>query len=385
MSRDLGLRQSVMQFTLPAGIQQGIVMQKGKGFDRLRLAAMVATASASLFGAARTARAGTSATVNAGGANWRVFNSGQGPGTAPFLPAGCTPTRFERDKDSGGGNAPAGTGNGCAMNIRDAAIGQQSDAYDGVFLLAVNGTQYRDPDGAFTVAGTTVSGGPVTLSGLTVTADYFFATTAPVARGIYSFANASGAPVTITATLGYNVGSDGGTRVEGTSDGDLLVETNDGWQVTSDLGGGGVAPQGNSDPVVTLARFGAGGASAVTSSTVVLGGGEEDQIDNYTVTIPANSTRRLMVFSRIDPTPGPALAAAPQFTSLATLNSAGLLAGLTPAQQAEIVNWSPAGPAGGGTTFFANVPTLGDWGRYLMVLALGGLAFVATRRLRNSR
>src|SRR5688572_5238914 len=122
-------------------------MNRGKGFDRLRLAAAVVTAAGSLFGAARSARAGTGATVNQAGAIWGIFNSGSGPGTAPFLTATCGGSKLN-DKQA---LAPAGTGSGCAMNITDARIVAplQSDAFDGFFLMAVNGTQYRDPDGGF--------------------------------------------------------------------------------------------------------------------------------------------------------------------------------------------------------------------------------------------
>jgi hypothetical protein len=352
-------------------------MKQGNGFDRLRLAAAVVTAAGSLFGPMRTARAGGSATIAAGGASWYIRNSGSGPGTAPFLTPPCVGggTRPERATKEPG--APAGTGNGCAMNITSASTATQSDAYDGFFLMAVNGTQYRDPDGVFTTTATSVSGSPTTIAGLTVSGDYQFFASAPVVRAIYTYQNATAAPITVTVAMGYNVGSDSATIVQATSDGDLLVETNDAWQVSS---------EGNpsTDPVVTLSRFGAGGAIGVTSSTVVVATTpvEEDQIDNYTLTVPANATRRLMFFSRVDPTIAAATAAAPTFNTLASVQAAGFTAGLTPAQLGEIANWSPAGPVGG-VSFVSRVPTLGDWGRIAMILALGGLAFVATRRLRN--
>lgn len=348
-------------------------MKKGKGFERLRLAAAVVTAAGGLFGAARSARAGGNATISAAGASWFIRNSGSGPGTAPFLTPPCAAAnRPARDV-----KAPAGTGAGCAMNITSASTATQTDAYDGFFLMAVNGTQYRDPDGVFATTATSVSGSPTTIAGLTVSGDYQFFTTAPVVRAIYTYTNPTAAPITVTVAMGYNVGSDGSTIVQATADGDLLVETNDAWQVSS---------EGNpsTDPVVTLSRFGAGGALGVTSSTVVIATtpAEEDQIDNYTLTVPANATRRLMFFSRVDATIAAATAAAPTFNSLASVQGAGFTAGLTPAQIAEIANWSPAGPVGG-ASFVSNVPTLGDWGRIAMILALGGLAFVATRRLRN--
>lgn len=359
-------------------------MRKGKGFDRLRLAAVVATAAGSLFAGARSARAG-GATLSQGGAEWFIQNSGSGPGTAPFLTPPCMAgERFTREKEPQGQGpgigAPQGTGTGCAFNITSASTAAQSDAYDGFFLMAVNGTQYRDPDGVFTTTATSVSGGPTTIAGLTVSGVFTAFSTAPVIRAVYTYVNPTAAPITVTVAMGYNVGSDSSTIVQATSDGDQLVETTDAWQVSSEGN-----PSG--DPVVTLSRFGAGGAIGVSSSTVVLATApaEEDQIDNYQLTIPANSTRSLMFFSRLDPTIAAGVAAAPTFASLATVQAAGFTAGLSAQQLAEIANWSPAGPTGGGTSFFANVPTLGDWGKYLMVLALGGIAFVATRRLRNPR
>lgn len=350
-------------------------MNDRKGFDRLRLAAVVATAAGSLFGAARSARAGSSVTITQGGATWYVHNSGSGPGTAPFNTScggGVRATRGEAKTPV----APQGTGNGCAMNITSASTAAQSDAYDGFFLMAVNGTQYRDPDGVFTTTATSVSGSPATIAGLTVSGDYQFFTTAPVVRAIYTYTNPTAAPITVAVAMGYNVGSDKSTLINATADGDLVVETNDAWQVSSEGD-----PSG--DPVVTLSRFGAGGAIGVSSSTVVLANGEEDQIDNYQLTVPANSTRRLMFFSRVDPTIAAATAAAPTFNSIATVQGAGFLSGLTAQQIGEIANWSAGGPTGGGTSFATNVPALGLAGKLAMVLALIGLGFVATRRLRH--
>lgn len=354
-------------------------MSKGKGFDRLRLLAVVAGAASLFGGHSRSARAGTPSTVVAGGATWRFENSGAGPGTVPFT--GCTKTTTKgigRDVKAG----PRGTGSACAMSLREGSIGQQGDAFDGMFLLAINGNQYQDPDGVFTVANTIpgvfVTGSPASVSGLDVSAEYYFPGNIPVARAVYSMSNPTGVPVSVLVQLGHNVGSDGATRVEATSDGDLTVETVDGWHVTSDLGGG-TGTNGAPDPVVTLARFGPGAASPVASSLVVFGAGEEDQIDNYNVTIPANSTRRIMVFARISPDPQTAIAAAPTFDSTTTLAGAGLLVGLSPSQQQEIVNWAPAGT---GISFVANVPTIGEFAKWMLLLGVGGLGVYAMRRRR---
>lgn len=342
-------------------------MSKGTGFDRLRLAS-AAVAAVSLFSAVtRSARAGT---ITQAGVTWNVQNSGSGPGTLPFTSGSCGGGKARRANDI---KAPSGTGNGCAMNITDAATALNSDAYDGIFLLAVNGTQYRDPDGVFTTTANSVTGSPATIAGLTVSGEYVFSTTLPVARAIYTFTNSGAAPITATFTIGYNVGSDGSTQIDATSDGDLVVETVDAWTVSSD----GDPP---GDPVVTLSRFGQGAPVTVASSTVVLANGEEDMIDNYNFTVPAGATRRLMLFSRVDGTIAAAVAAAPTFDSIATVRAAGLVSDIPVAQEGEIVNWA-AGT--GGESFVANVPAVGEFAKWMLLLGVGGLGVYAMRRRRQ--
>jgi hypothetical protein len=238
--------------------------------------------------------------------------------------------------------------------------------------MAVNGTQYRDPDGAFATTANSVSGSPRTIAGLTVSGDYFFFSGSPTVRALYTFTNPTGAAINVTVALGHNVGSDTATVVEATGDGDTVVEGVDAWTVTSDA-----APF--SDPVVLLSRFGQGGQIGVASSTVVFAAGEEDMIDNYSLSVPAGQTRRLMLFSRLGADAATVIAAAPTFNNLASIQAAGLTAGLTPAQIAEIANWSPAGAAAP----ILPVPVFSDWSRWFLMFAVGAVGALGVARWRR--
>ena len=133
------------------------------------------------------------------------------------------------------------------------------------------------------------------------------------------------------------------TTVQGTSDGDVIVEATDTWVATNNntiVGG-----EGGSLPEVVISSHGTG-AAVVPVVAMTLGsisGGASGKTDNfgyrYDVTIPAGGTVRVMLFSELSNMRAEALAAAPDFETLAVANTAGLLTGLTATQLTEIVNY----------------------------------------------
>jgi hypothetical protein len=86
--------------------------------------------------------------------------------------------------------------------------------------------------------------------------------------------------------------------------------------------------------------------------------------DQYSLTVPAGQTRRLMFFGQLSQTAGAAEASAVTFNSNATLVSSGLLNGLTAQQESEIVNWNFGAPGG-----VAPVP--GTFALVLIAILLG--------------
>jgi hypothetical protein len=230
----------------------------------------------------------------------------------------------------------AGTGLGITDATQTAGAGGHSDAYDGAFVLSVNGVVFKNPDAIVDLTGSTVTSDPVVLSGLTTTVEYFFSTSSPTIRALYSFKNPSSSPITASLRWNSDLGSDASTIIETTTNGNNTLEASDRWLITSDA-----APF--NDPVLTWVRSGPGTIQAVPNTertpSVLNGGALDKYVERFDVTVPAGHTRRLMFFSQLHSTVAEAQSAVSVFDSNASLTAAGLLAGLSNDQLAEIVNW----------------------------------------------
>jgi hypothetical protein len=126
-----------------------------------------------------------------------------------------------------------------AFNVDDAThlASNRGDAYDNAFCMFVGSSPYLGPDTVdrtTTSSAITVTSGPTTMSGLNVTYQFAFLTSAPIIGVLASFQNPTGAPITVPITFESNVGSNGQTTVNGSSSGDLTVSAADRWAITSD-------------------------------------------------------------------------------------------------------------------------------------------------------
>lgn len=236
-----------------------------------------------------------------------------------------------------------------AFGISDAVIGNAShstrgDAFDAALTLTVDGTMFVNPDGVVDLTGDTLTSGTVTdiVSGIDASVQYYFAPDRAVVRALYSLTNTTGAEITTDVLISGNYGSDDNTTIEASQSGDMVADATDKWFVTDDTD-----PSG--DPVITTTRYGSG-ASVVPGSALTPGGGSENYGMRYAVTVPANSTRRVMVFHELGQTAAANAAAATDFESLSALDSAGLLEGLTAEQQAEIVNYGSSSSSSSDTS-----------------------------------
>jgi hypothetical protein len=262
-------------------------------------------------------------------------------------------------------------------------------AYDPGFVMTVNGTGYSVPNGIMDVSGTLYSShAPLTMSGLTVNAQFFFDTGSPTVRAIYTYTNNTASPITVTVQWQNRLARQGGddsakqhkraiaggkhhapaakphvpgtTSVLITSSGGNMETAADNWVVTNTSG----------QAYVDSVRF---GPSAAVTPTIVCqpgmacsagGGSSSLLIDQYSLTVPAGQTRALMFFGRISATSG---------INTTTFNSAATLGGLLgnlPAglQQSQIVNWF------GGTPGPASVPAASSLSLLLtgaLIVALG--------------
>ncbi|HEY1340331.1 MAG TPA: hypothetical protein VGF59_22625 [Bryobacteraceae bacterium] len=262
-------------------------------------------------------------------------------------------------------NSTSATGGSGGLGITDATLlsPSRSDAYDGAFCIIVNGIQFQDPTGTVDLTGTTLTSNTQVISGLNVSEQYFFDTATPTVRLLVSFQNPTASPISATVLWGNNLGSDNGTTVFTSSSGDTVVTPADRWFISWDGN-----PTG--DPVLSFVAFGSG-ASVTPSATPRPPGPNAGLFtDQFNINVPAGQTRRLMLFGRLSTSTASAQSSITTFNSTANLQSAGLLAGLTPQQESEIVNWafgSAPGPVPISGTF--NLLVLG-----LLFLAAGAKA-----------
>ncbi|MFL5331530.1 MAG: beta strand repeat-containing protein [Gemmataceae bacterium] len=256
---------------------------------------------------------------------------------APFnLPAGGATWNIANN----GGAFPISPGQSGFAIVDAQLVGPpaRSDAYDNAFMMAVNGTVYQDPDGTVDLTGTTVTTDAVALSGLNSWIEYYFDPSSATVRAVYNFSNPSAADISVDVQIGTNLGSDAGTgsAISATSSGDTTLDSADRWFVSSD----NLAH----DPDLTFVRYGTG--SVVTPATLKSPLALQDNYEEqFSITVPAGQTRRIMVFGQLHQDSTTATTDAATFDSNATLTGSGLLSGLNTQQLSEIVNWDFVGPS----------------------------------------
>ncbi|MGH8481658.1 MAG: hypothetical protein ACRES8_04275 [Nevskiaceae bacterium] len=326
---------------------------KGKGFDRLRGAAIMGVMGlGSLAGG--TARAAVTNLPLAGSissgtrtARWGTFSG----------------TNTAGQTTSGIGNLtwclnPAVTGtyvstSGFCFAEAELTVGTvvHGDWIDAAFAVTVDGVMFLNPDGTVDLTDNTVTTDTATVSGVDVKVEMAFSMgRIGVVRILYSFTNDTASPVTKSIAIGGNIGSDSSTTAQWSADGDATIETTDGWYISSDntVVGGDTA----NDPLFTLARF-EPGADVIPVATSIPGttdgmGFTDNFVETFDLDIPANSTRRILIFGEMSHTLTEAKAAAASFNNKGAMADAGLLNGLTSTERGQIVNFNVEGGGGGG-------------------------------------
>lgn len=369
-------------------------MNKLGGFSRLKgMAAASAIGIAGLAGGnvARAASTGLPVNITRGAAFWSNVDNNTS------FPSSSTVTTT---------NGDVYTTDITAFGIEDATLagagsGVFSDGVDNALILAVNGNLFVNPDSTVDLTGDTLTTDTVTIvPGVDAQIRYNFFPGRPVVRGLFSLTNTTGAPISVNAAILGDYGSDSNTTVRATSNGDTAIDTNDFWYMTDDLSAptspNGVvvnprkveAPNGLPDPRITLSRYGAG--ASVIPFNALTPGTPGPAIATfglrYPVTIAAGQTVRIMVFMELSDSTIPettAVADAADFESLAALQTAGLLSGLSPTEQSEIVNYGQGGPPPPPAVPPASLPAASPTGLAALLAALGGLGFFELRRRRK--
>jgi hypothetical protein len=334
-----------------------------KSFEKLRLTAGASVLGllAGVCGVSRSARAAvvaTPAAITTGGGHWFNFrNSNTGPGTF---------------------------GNGFAMTS-GALVGPptRGDSFDGAMMCRVNGTTFVNPGGnvdlSSVAGGKKVTSNAATIGGLSVRMSFYASNGQPVLRGICAVTNTTGAPIVVTVLMGSNLGSDNQTIIRNSSSGNTAVDSADRWFVSSD------ANPATGDPVLLIGRFGAGAATlptlVQTPGVPPSPGANDNFVDQFTFSVAPGQTSSVMQLAWLNTDVAPANANAPKFNSTATLQAAGLLGDLTPAEIAGIVNYGPATGSGAAT---AAIPALSETGTLVLAVLVGASALVHFARRRRA-
>ncbi len=315
---------------------------KNNGFNRLRgVAAAGALGVGMLAGGAGTVRASSQATPFDFILNTQTKWSGIGNQSDGTVLSGESVT-------TSGGFSITRNDSKSAFGINDARTGVRGgDFYDGGLHFAVGNNLFVNPGGTVDLTNNMVTTNTMVdiIPGVNAQIQYAFDPVRPVVRGLFSMTNTTGAPISTSALVIGNYGSDRSTIVQATSDGDLIVEDTDLWVVSNQSNN--VGDEG-SDPTGTISSHGAG-AAVVPRTVITLGqpaGGASGEIDNYgyryDLTIPAGATVRLLLFNEMNDLNASAVAGAADFESLTAASAAGLLTGLTSTQLSEIVNYVAA-------------------------------------------
>lgn len=230
------------------------------------------------------------------------------------------------------------------LAVGEAELNPQVDALDGGMSLYVNNQIFVASD-TVDVTGQTLTTGLVPLSGLDVRMQYYADTNQPVLRSFVSFTNPTASAITVSISWVTNVGSDENTAYRATSSGDTVSGVDDRWLITDDH-------VVTDDPAVTHVLYGPGNPTikpVAVSDTTFLFGSTEGVVAQYSITIPAQTTRSLLFFNGLSETSDRAISTAPIYDSIASLQSSTLLSGLNEQQLAETLNWQFQPPVNSST------------------------------------
>lgn len=265
-------------------------------------------------------------TLTAGAsAHWEIINTG-----------GADPNTGQADNSPG-------------LAVRDCcALGgyfgaKPNPAYDTGLTLRLGSPSETNPfalpivaaPGSQVLSNTqTITAGPVTMSGLTVTVEYYFAQSSATIRTLASLQNPSTSPITVQVYWASNEGVQDTERfIAASSNLDQSVTPADRWIVVGDTS--------EQSPVNTHVLFGPYSpvvTPTAISQIVFTDIGNRGIGVTFLVTMPPASTRRLMFFNRVHASTADALAGAPEFNANPAPGS-DLTGGLSQAQLDEVVNW----------------------------------------------
>ncbi|HEY3568254.1 MAG TPA: hypothetical protein VGP73_10005 [Thermoanaerobaculia bacterium] len=186
------------------------------------------------------------------------------------------------------------------------------------------------------------------------------------ARWLNYFKNTGSSPVTLTAVIANNLGSDSNTVIVTSSNGNASAETTDTWVTTFQNYSGTTS----SDP--RLGHVFQGPGAPVQLAGINFANGDDNPFWGYTFTLNPGETKIIANFAVVQPSKAAAAAKSAQLA--ASPVPANALQCTTGTEQGQIVNFAFAPPM--------PIPTLNDAGLIALIL---GLALAAMKLLLRRR
>jgi hypothetical protein len=188
------------------------------------------------------------------------------------------------------------------------------------------------------------------------------------ARWLNYFKNTGASPVTITAVIANNLGSDSNTVITGSSNGNMTAETTDTWVTTFQNYSGTTS----SDPRLGHVLQSTGGN--VQLAGINFADGDDNPFWGYTFTLSPGETKIIMNFAVVQPSKAAAAAKSAALVTAPTPPNA--LQCTSSAEQQQIANFALISPI--------LVPTLSGAGLSALAagIILAAMALLAARRRR---
>ncbi len=189
------------------------------------------------------------------------------------------------------------------------------------------------------------------------------------ARWMNYFTNTSGAPVTVTAVIANNLGSDSNTQIVTSSNGNATAEVTDTWISSFQ------AYSGTTSSDVRLAHVLQGAGAGVPMTGINFVDGDDNPFWGYTFTLNPGETKIVVNFVVGQPNKAAANAKA---TTLATATpwTGAQAACMTPTEMAQVANFSNVNAVP-----VVTIPTMGGIGLGVLALALlAGSLWILRRR-----
>jgi hypothetical protein len=242
-----------------------------------------------------------------------------------------------------GGSCNERPNSGLGVFIAELTPGEFPAIINGLTVF-VDNHQFVSPD-TVDISGTpfttTLTSGPVSISGLNTSVQYHVSRTDDTLRTFISLNNPTTDSITVPVTVATNLAADirlpTGIQIINTSSGDTTFTTSDSYIITDDGSTVGGAPT-----VTSVVAGGWGSPQAQPSAVSDTGycGHPKGVLVTYDVTVPAGQTRSVLLFNQLNTTPTEATEEVGVFNDNLTLAATtDFLEGLSTADLARVVNF----------------------------------------------